>query len=178
MSRTGFGSVSIAATRSACLTPRAKNFRSGRCRRRGLILTTSMSTKTATPGPDRCSAIGSRGSIPSPAQLSNIFCLNRPTCAEYLSTTRRRRSRSGLAAITARRSSSWSLWISRERLQRGSVEFHRVTAQYGFLVRLREIIALQKLVDLVAALRRVEHFVREVAPEKKRLTSALGHRGI
>ena len=35
-----FGSASIAATRSACSTPRPRNSRNGRCRRRGLTLTT------------------------------------------------------------------------------------------------------------------------------------------
>ncbi len=50
-----------------------------------------------------------------PTSWSNPYDVAVDKIAEYLSTTRRRRSRSGLAAITARRSSSWSLWISRAR---------------------------------------------------------------
>jgi len=56
--------------------------------------------------------------------------------------------------------------ITRNRSQGREIESRGIAAQDGFFVFLRQIVPLQKFVDLMPAFRRVENFVREVAAEE------------
>src|SRR4029077_13854132 len=106
-----FGLQNTPGTPSACSILRPSTSRNGCCQRRGALPTMSSLIKTVKRGPDRCSPIASRGSIPRAARLLNILFPDRRKFAEYSSTIRRRRSLSGWVITTALPSSNWSRWI-------------------------------------------------------------------